>query len=471
MTKKILLLFSLSLTFLQAQTLVMETGQVNITHTITSVSFTNTFTDPIVIATPSTYNGSHEATVRIDNVTGLGFDLYIEEPVNRDGPHTTETIHWIVVEKGMYTFSDGTMIEAGELSSSNLSFQTVGLLQTYAATPAIFTQVQTDNSSTQFLKTRQNNSTTTNFQVKLEREESLNSLNPGGAEDIGYIAITKGGGVIDGITIEANSFTSDHNIVTNIFSESFSAGNHFVASISTTNGGDPSNLRWTSFSATQVSLFIDEDISSDGETNHINETIDYFVIDDNGSAGIFLASLLPIELFSFDAVLNQDRTVKVDWITSSELNNDYFTVERSIDGQNWEAISKVNGAGNSSTERTYSVVDANPYRQISYYRLKQTDYDGAYSYSQIRIINDSKLSANLVNLYPNPAVDQITIEANKTELESLLIYNSLGQALTQQVLILESNSTNKCSIDLSNLEIGVYFLKTKSTTKKFYKTN
>ena len=146
---------SSSLMFLHAQTLVMETGQVNITHTVTSVNFTNTFNDPIVIARPSSYNGGHEATVRINNVTGIGFDLYIEEALNRDGAHTTETIHWIVVEKGTYTFSDGTMIEAGELTASNLSFQNVGLLQTYPAVPAIFTQVQTDNSGTNFLKTRQ----------------------------------------------------------------------------------------------------------------------------------------------------------------------------------------------------------------------------------------------------------------------------------------------------------------------------
>ena len=57
-------------------------------------------------------------------------------------------------------------------------------------------------------------------------------------------------------------------------------------------------------------LFIDEDITNDSETNHINETIDYFVIDDNGGAGIFIGSLLPIALFSFDAVLNKDKTVQ-----------------------------------------------------------------------------------------------------------------------------------------------------------------
>ena len=106
---------------LNAQTLVMETGVVSIDHTTSSIVLNNTFIDPVVIARPASYNGPHEATVRLNNITSTGFDIYLEEPVGRDGPHTMETIHYIVVEKGRYTFGDGTMLEAGMISSSNRS--------------------------------------------------------------------------------------------------------------------------------------------------------------------------------------------------------------------------------------------------------------------------------------------------------------------------------------------------------------
>ncbi len=441
---------------LKAQILVMETGEVSINHTVTSVVLTNTFIDPVVIALPASYNGAHEATVRLENVTGTGFDLYLEEPIDKDGPHTLETVHYIVVEKGRYTFDDGTMLEAGTVSSSDLGFQTVTLLQTYGAVPAIFTQVQTNNSATNFLKTRQRSSTVSDFDVKLEREESLNAIVPSGSEDIGYFAISKGGGILDGIIIEANSFTLDETIATRVFTESFSPGNHMVASIATTFGGDPANLRWTAFTATEVDLFIDEDISNDGEVDHIFETVDYFVID-GGEMGVFLPVLLPIELLSFEATLNKDNSVDLEWVTASERNNAFFSVERSRDGITWSQVLTVDGAGNSSETICYNNIDKKPYPGVSYYRLKQVDFDGNYSYSDIRsVVLDL---AKLIAAYPIPSKSHITLLINTDHNSNsrITIYNMSGSIIDTFELNIEAG-LKEYVLNLSDLSAGVYWL-------------
>ena len=445
-----LLLFSFSS---QAQILVMETGAVSINHTTTSVSLTNTFSDPVVIARPSSFNGPHEVAIRLDNVSGTGFDIHLDEPVGRDGPHTMETIHYVVIEKGRYTFGDGTMLEAGTVSSSNLSFQTVNLLQTYPSTPAIFTQVQTDDGPTNFLKTRQRNSTVSSFQVKLEREESLNSTSPAGSEEIGYFAISKGGGVLDGLTIEANSYSVDEVAATQFFSESFSPGLHMIASIATYNGGDPSGLRWTNLTATQVELFVDEDISNDSEEGHVFETVDYFAIDDNGGAGIFLPVALPVEIVFFDVTLTRDEKVRVEWTTKSEVNNDFFTIEKSMDSKSWEKLGVVDGAGNSTNEIHYEHFDPFPYPGISYYRLSQTDFDGTRE-----IVGVKSVELEVSHPYPNPTNGLVNIDLMGTENVEINVYNTLGQEIVDNIEF-DASENNLITLDLSGLENGMYWIK------------
>lgn len=92
------------------------------------------------------------------------------------------------------------------------------------------------------------------------------------------------------------------------------------------------------------------------------------------------ASPLPIELVSFEAHLNIDQ-VDLKWITASELNNDYFTIERSTDGVNFVTVFKVEGAGTTTHEMEYFEIDYSPIVGVVYYRLKQTDFDGKYTYS------------------------------------------------------------------------------------------
>ncbi len=111
---------------------------------------------------------------------------------------------------------------------------------------------------------------------------------------------------------------------------------------------------------------------------------------------------LPITLISFEAkVYNQDQ-VKIEWTTASEENNAFYTVERSTNGIDFEAVSSIDGAGNSNNLLFYSYVDINPITGLSFYRLKQTDFSGEFDFSEIRSVKiESQFKASY-KAYPNP---------------------------------------------------------------------
>ncbi|MFK7806355.1 MAG: T9SS type A sorting domain-containing protein [Saprospiraceae bacterium] len=115
---------------------------------------------------------------------------------------------------------------------------------------------------------------------------------------------------------------------------------------------------------------------------------------------------LPVELISFK-VKAEGGKVAIDWVTLSEENNDYFVVERSVDGQRFEAIHTEKGAGTTILARTYQVYDNNPFTGKSYYRLKQVDFDGQFEYSDIRAVE--VLEEGHLVTYPNPVSSTLNI--------------------------------------------------------------
>lgn len=177
---------------------------------------------------------------------------------------------------------------------------------------------------------------------------------------------------------------------------------------------------------------------------------------------------LPIELVYFNVIPENNRTVKLEWQTASEINNDFFTVERSLNGYDWEVVNTINGAGNSSTTLNYSAVDNTPYMDVSYYRLKQTDFDARFEYSNVRSVNLKITEPNDVYIYPNPTNHFITINGNPEELLDIKITNVLGQEVTNLISIAKKMESTVL-IDLSNLSQGVYVIKTKTTANHVYK--
>ncbi|HRG09661.1 MAG TPA: T9SS type A sorting domain-containing protein, partial [Cyclobacteriaceae bacterium] len=161
---------------------------------------------------------------------------------------------------------------------------------------------------------------------------------------------------------------------------------------------------------------------------------------------------LPIELLSFDASVIQNE-VLLQWATASELNNDYFTVQRSQSGESWEAIEEIKGSPESQVRIDYQATDTKPHIGVSYYRLKQTDYDGTSTYSSIKRVQVDE--SYQLKAYPNPTTGKLTVTTGfNLEPQDIRLLNTIGQ----QVPILIHQHGGEAQIEAINPPPGIYIL-------------
>jgi hypothetical protein len=174
-----------------------------------------------------------------------------------------------------------------------------------------------------------------------------------------------------------------------------------------------------------------------------------------GGGATLNCSVLPIELLDFTAEARNDR-VDLQWSTSSESNNSFFTVERSRDARSFEPIQVVPGAGNSSTTRYYLASDFEPLPGIAYYRLRQTDFDGKFTFSEPVAVRYRE-SVKSLFLVPNPASDrvQVLFECGVETNGSLRIFSLEGKLISQRQLSLR-RGMNAVDLDLSRWKTGSY---------------
>ncbi|MFZ1523624.1 MAG: T9SS type A sorting domain-containing protein [Saprospiraceae bacterium] len=168
------------------------------------------------------------------------------------------------------------------------------------------------------------------------------------------------------------------------------------------------------------------------------------------STGNSGCSLLPVEYFNL-TISKISKNSLIKFSTASETNNDYFTIERSGDGISFDAIGEIDGAGNSSEERHYEYNDDNPQPDINYYRIKQTDYDGQYSYSEIRSVVHE--GSQRVAISPKQTQGLLQI-ATGMEDYALAVYSSAGQEVARYVGL-----SGYQTIDIAPLQSGIYFVK------------
>lgn len=180
-------------------------------------------------------------------------------------------------------------------------------------------------------------------------------------------------------------------------------------------------------------------------------------------------SVLPVKLVSFEASPFKSGKVKLDWVTATETNNDYFEVHHSRDGLNWKIIKKIAGAGNSDSELSYSFVDESPYEGMNYYRLNQVDFDGKNEFSLVRMA-EVVLAHDVTRIssYPNPVENWISIDGESKELEGISVFNILGESMNSKILDV-ANTDSGISLNISSFISGIYFLKTNSTITKIFK--
>jgi len=172
---------------------------------------------------------------------------------------------------------------------------------------------------------------------------------------------------------------------------------------------------------------------------------------------------LPVELLSFD-VLADGNQEKIDWVTATETNNASFTVERTRDQLNYETIAQVKGSGTSSVRNNYTAVDLHPLTGTSYYRLKQTDYDGKFVYFGPVAVRYAEAAPNnnfgLNKVYPNPFKDQFTIELDcKSEtLLTMQLVGFDGKIARKQSIECPQGISTFSYTDFSNLAEGNYIV-------------
>ncbi len=177
----------------------------------------------------------------------------------------------------------------------------------------------------------------------------------------------------------------------------------------------------------------------------------------------YTASPLPVEMTYFHAK-NEGEQVALNWGTASEKDNDFFAVERSLDGVNWENIGRVEGNGTTYQGAEYSFTDFAPVAGTSYYRLMQNDFDGTFDYSDVVVVKRNA-GINNVKVYPNPAQSVVTIEGNGVDVP--VITNLAGQEVNSQVQMIESHN-NSVSVDVSVLPTGMYFVHVGTEAYKLY---
>jgi len=167
---------------------------------------------------------------------------------------------------------------------------------------------------------------------------------------------------------------------------------------------------------------------------------------------------LPISLLSFDAVCKND-IVNINWSTASETNNDYFTIERSTDATNWEFVNNIPGNGNSNTVMYYSANDDKPYNGTSYYRLKQTDFNGqSETFSPVAVICGDAGGEQSITYYPNPFTSELILEMNNISAENAVIkiYDVMGRIVYKNTISSNDLINQRITMDLQSLPAGVY---------------
>jgi hypothetical protein len=162
--------------------------------------------------------------------------------------------------------------------------------------------------------------------------------------------------------------------------------------------------------------------------------------------------LLPVTYKAYDVTLQSDKTVKIDWVTSTEANTDRFNVERSTDGQNFVGIGSVLAQGNASDEATYSFVDEERLSGTAFYRLQQMDLNGQSAYSEIRAVSSDALGTLTITTFPSPATDHINVQGLLAGGEAQL-YDLSGKLVLQKTL-----EADISALDVSTLTPGMYLL-------------
>jgi hypothetical protein len=267
--------------------------------------------------------------------------------------------------------------------------------------------------------------------------------------------------------------------VVNVSAKGGSGGNHGQASCHGPGGGGGGGVIWFSMSPPPANVNTDVSGGANGSNTHPSfdcGTASWGAA--SGSAGAVLSGLasgasaffntntcgtvLPIELTSFSATAT-DFGVDVNWQTATEINNDYFVIERSKDAVSFTEVARVQGVGNSIESNDYSITDESPYNGMNYYRMRQTDFDGTTSFSQIVGVEFNDILPEIA-IYPVPSNGLVDINVSRYKHFDLNIASMDGRTMTQG-----NNIETHTQVDTQNFPAGVYLVRIEAGGKSYFR--
>ncbi len=272
----------------------------------------------------------------------------------------------------------------------------------------------------------------------------------------------------DGVAVDAagNVYTSDENQM-RIREVTVSTG-----IINTIGGNGTQGFSGDGGPAVYATMAFPRDVAIDAACNNVY-IADYLNHRVRKISGLGGCSVLPVKLLLFVGI-NDGMKNRIEWTTSSEINNDFFVLEHGTNGSDFDIMGLVKGAGNSSNEKKYYFIDEHPYQGINYYRLKQVDFNGNSTYSQIIALMVGQPNHLAINVYPNPASTVLNCELYSKEEEPVVIevHDILGNVVIREE-IKTVKGTNAKNLDISSLAQGMYFMeinnRAKQTQVKFVK--
>lgn len=164
---------------------------------------------------------------------------------------------------------------------------------------------------------------------------------------------------------------------------------------------------------------------------------------------------LPVELLNFKSTCNQDE-IDITWSTKTEINNDYFVVEKSNDAIQFFKLNTVQGAGNSNVINNYTITDENTSPNVVFYRLKQVDYNGKSTYSQLVSVNCFS-TKNSISIYPNPNRGIVNVDLGNLKAVEVKVFTTRGQLIHQQ----KNVNTPNYQFEITTAK-GIYFIELSS---------
>ncbi|MEA3548867.1 MAG: cadherin-like domain-containing protein, partial [Thermodesulfobacteriota bacterium] len=268
-------------------TFVMEMGTVIVNKDWQTVEFSESFTDPIVVAKPASSNDENPCVVRIQNITATGFEIRLQNWDYLADDHGDETVSFVAVERGSFEMSDGTLVEAGRFETDKTDeFIQISLAEPCNVVPVIAASIITNNGSDAVVGRIQNISTT-GFEYKLQEQEDNEYFHV--MESINYIAwepsTGRNGHLVYEIGATADEMTHEWQTIS--FNADFNETPIMIADMQTTDGGDTANLRYNEMNASQMQIRITAEQSNNSDTNHTTEIVGFMafaVVDLDGDS-------------------------------------------------------------------------------------------------------------------------------------------------------------------------------------------